>query len=307
MTAKSLTEQLQQLVSESQNPNTVDIDTLDSAAIVELLHTEDDAIQQAIAKALSEIATAVDWIVSALSDGGRLIYLGAGTSGRLGVLDAVECIPTFGLPEGRIIGVIAGGEAAMFRAQEGIEDQPQQGMDDLKALDLNHKDIVVGIAASGRTPYVAGGLEYAQSVSARTIALTSNPDASINQWANLPIVTVVGPETPAGSSRMKSGTAQKQVLNMLSTASMIRLGKCYQNLMIDLKPGNAKLVARSLNMIMQITGVDEATAQQALTAADNEVKCAVFMVLADCSAEDAHSALITHQGFLRKALLARDD
>ena len=301
---QQLQKQLQQLVSESQNPHTRDIDLLDSSDIVALLHQEDASVQAAIAKILPDIALAVDWIVAALAADGRLIYIGAGTSGRLGVLDAVECIPTFGLPEGRIIGVMAGGEAAMFRAQEGLEDQPEAGKADLQQLDLNKNDVVVGIAASGRTPYVIGALEYARSQGARTIALSCNPGAAIKQVADLAILPVVGPETPAGSSRMKAGTAQKQILNMLSTASMIRLGKCYQNLMIDLKPTNAKLQARSLNIIMQITGVDEQAAQVALQQSANEVKVAVFMLLAECSADKARARLEEHQGFLRKALLA---
>ena len=304
---ESLRRQLQQLVSESQNPKTVAIDTMATADIVTTLHNEDHAVQDAISDVLPEIVKAVDLVATALAADGRLIYLGAGTSGRLGVLDAVECIPTFGLPEGRIIGVMAGGEAAMFRAQEGIEDQPEAGVADLKALVLTANDIVVGIAASGRTPYVAGGLEYAQSMSAKTIALTSNPNSRITQLADLAIVTIVGPETPAGSSRMKSGTAQKQVLNMLSTATMIRLGKCYQNLMIDLKPTNEKLQARSLNMIMQITGVMEDLAQKTLAEADGQVKHAVYMLLTDSSFAEAEKALKAHDGFLRNALFAVDN
>ncbi|NNJ72604.1 MAG: N-acetylmuramic acid 6-phosphate etherase [Enterobacterales bacterium] len=299
----ALRHQLKRLVSEGQNPATQDIDLLDSNGIIELLHSQDDMVQKAISDVLPSLAQAVDWVVAALGAGGRLIYIGAGTSGRLGVLDAVECIPTFGIPEGLVVGVLAGGEQAMFRAQEGIEDRPEVGKADLISHNFSRRDVLVGIAASGRTPYVLGAMAYAQAIGAKTIALCCNPNAQLLDNADLSIVPVVGPETPAGSSRMKAGTAQKQILNMLSTASMIRLGKCYQNLMIDVKPSNDKLRARSLNMLMQVTGVNASCAEQALVDAGDEVKVAAFMLLKNCPAKEARMTLDKHGGFLRQALL----
>lgn len=296
-----LLKQLNQLTSENQNPNTLDIDLLNSLEIVKKINQEDHKVSLAVEKILHEIAKTVDWTVSAFNNGGRLVFMGAGTSGRLGVLDAVECIPTFSIEQGEVIGLIAGGEAAMFKAQEGAEDSMEAGQTDLKKINLTSKDILVGIAASGRTPYVIGGLTYAQKLGVKRIALSCNANAEICQYADISLLPIVGPEVLAGSTRMKSATAQKMVLNMLTTASMIRLGKTYQNLMVDVKATNQKLYARSLKMIMQITGVEQPIAEAALEQADNQVKLATLMLLTGKDAKSAELLLNRNQGFLRKA------
>jgi len=244
---------LDDLVTEDQNPQTMDIDLLSSAEIVAKINLQDHQVSQAVSKVLPNISKAVDIIVDAFEQGGRLIYMGAGTSGRLGVLDAVECVPTFSIEEGMVVGLLAGGESAMFKAREGIEDKEKEGIKSLKGINLTNKDVLVGIAASGRTPYVIGGLKYATKVGAISVALSCNPEAEIARYAKVAILPLVGPEPLTGSTRMKSGTAQKMVLNMLSTASMIRTGKSYKNLMVDVKSSNEKLFARGTRMIMQLT------------------------------------------------------
>ncbi|MDF5377181.1 N-acetylmuramic acid 6-phosphate etherase, partial [Vibrio parahaemolyticus] len=234
-----------------------------SLDIVQRINQQDKLVPLAVEKVLPEIAEAVDKITEAFKVGGRLFYIGAGTSGRLGVLDASECPPTFGTDPEMVVGIIAGGKEAMFRAKEGAEDDPTLGEQDLKENTLTQRDVVVGIAASGRTPYVIGGLEYANELGATTVALSCNPDSPIADIADIAISPVVGPEALTGSTRLKSGTAQKLVLNMLTTASMIRLGKSYQNLMVDVKATNAKLVARAARIVMQAT---DCTNQEAKTA-----------------------------------------
>ncbi|MHC6801538.1 N-acetylmuramic acid 6-phosphate etherase, partial [Vibrio antiquarius] len=240
MTNDALIAALSHLVSEGRNPDTMDIDLLPSLDIVQRINQQDKLVPLAVEKVLPEIAEAVDKITEAFKVGGRLFYIGAGTSGRLGVLDASECPPTFGTDPEMVVGIIAGGKEAMFRAKEGAEDDPALGEQDLKENALTQHDVVVGIAASGRTPYVIGGLEYANELGATTVALSCNPDSPIADIADIAISPVVGPEALTGSTRLKSGTAQKLVLNMLTTASMIRLGKSYQNLMVDVKATNAK-------------------------------------------------------------------
>ena len=299
---RALIDSLKALVSESQNPATLGIDLLDSRAIVELINTEDRRVTQAIAEQLDPIAAAVDVIVKGLESGGRLIYTGAGTSGRMGVLDAVECVPTFGVGEDTVTAVMAGGEAAMFRAQEGAEDNPDAGSDDLQQINLSAEDVVVGIAASGRTPYVIGALAYAQSIGAATVSLSCNNDAPISDGVDVAIAPIVGPEVETGSTRMKAGTAQKLVLNMLSTASMIRLGKTYHNFMVDLKTTNEKLLARGTRMVMEITGVSQEIAERTLGDADQSVKTAIYMLLAGVSKSTADEDLLRAKGFLRQAL-----
>jgi len=302
MDHSKLISELAELVSENQNPDTMDIDLLSTLDVVTKLNQQDHLVSQAVSKILPEIAKAVDCIVNTFKRGGRLIYLGAGTSGRLGVLDAVECVPTFGVDEGLIVGVIAGGESAMFKSQEGIEDRQSSGVEDLKKIDFSSKDILVGIAASGRTPYVIGGLKYAGELGAKRIAISCNPKAAIAQYADVVLLAIVGAEALTGSTRMKSGTAQKMLLNILSTASMIRIGKTYKNLMIDVKTTNQKLYARGVRMVMQITGVEQFKAEQTLNLADKQVKLAVLMLLAEINAEKAKQLLINADGFLRKAL-----
>jgi len=302
MDHSKLISELGELVSENQNPDTLDIDLLSTLDIVKKLNQQDHLVSQAINKILPEIAQAVDCIVTAFKQGGRLIYLGAGTSGRLGILDAVECVPTFGIDDDMVVGVIAGGEPAMFKAQEGCEDSQSAGVEDLKAINFSNKDLLVGIAASGRTPYVIGGLKYAKQIGATRVAISCNPKAEIAQYADVALLAIVGAEALSGSTRMKSGSAQKMLLNILSTASMIRIGKSYQNLMVDVKASNQKLYARGVRMVMQITGVEQQKAEQALDSADKQVKIAVLMLLADVDCDTAIKLLERADGFLRKAL-----
>jgi N-acetylmuramic acid 6-phosphate etherase len=298
-----LISKLNDLVSENQNPNTLDIDIIPTLDVVKKINQQDHLVSLAIEKILPELAKSVDIIVEAFNKGGRLVYIGAGTSGRLGVLDAVECVPTFGVPDDMVVAVIAGGESAMFKAKEGTEDRKSCGMDDLKAINLNDKDVLVGIAASGRTPYVIGGLEYALSIGAKRVALSCNPNAEISEYADVSLLPIVGPEALTGSTRMKSGSAQKMVLNMLSTAAMIRMGKSYRNLMVDVKTTNEKLVARGTRIVMQITGVEEAVAKQTLIDANQQVKLAILMLLSNVDSVKGELLLKESEGFLRKALM----
>lgn len=251
---------LSRLTTETRNPQTMRLDELSTAEVLEIMNHEDQTVAQSVQKALPQITQAVDQIVKNFKQGGRLFYMGAGTSGRLGVLDAAECVPTFGTDPEMVQGLIAGDEKAMTVAVEGAEDSLTLGPADLKKRHLTDKDTVVGIAASGRTPYVIGGLDYARAMHAATISLACNADAEISQHAEIAIEVPVGPEVLTGSTRLKSGTAQKLVLNMLSTVSMIGIGKVYKNLMVDVKPTNAKLVERSKRIIMQATDADYETA-----------------------------------------------
>ncbi|WP_440872079.1 N-acetylmuramic acid 6-phosphate etherase [Vibrio diabolicus] len=302
MTNDALIAALSHLVSEGRNPETMDIDLLPSLDIVQRLNQQDKLVPIAVEKVLPEIAQAVDKITEAFKVGGRLFYIGAGTSGRLGVLDASECPPTFGTAPEMVVGIIAGGKEAMFRAKEGAEDDPELGEQDLKENALTQRDVVVGIAASGRTPYVIGGLEYANELGATTVALSCNPDSPIADIADIAISPVVGPEALTGSTRLKSGTAQKLVLNMLTTASMIRLGKSYQNLMVDVKATNNKLVARAARIVMQATDCSKEQATEVLKQTDYEVKLAILMILTDLDIESARAHLHHQDGFLRKAV-----
>ncbi|MCV0425654.1 MAG: N-acetylmuramic acid 6-phosphate etherase, partial [Roseibium sp.] len=251
---------------------------------------------------LPAIAKAVELIADAFRAGGRLIYIGAGTSGRLGVLDASECPPTFSVPPSMVIGIIAGGDRALRDAVEGAEDSDAQGAADLKAAALTNRDVVVGIAVSGRTPYVIGALKFATEVGARTVALTCNPNSVMSRHAEISIAPVVGPEVVTGSTRLKSGTAQKMVLNMLTTAAMIRIGKTYQNLMVDLSISNSKLLTRAVGILSEITGVEPDEAAVLLAEADNDVKLAICMKLTGFSRDVAAKALKEHGGVLRKAI-----
>jgi len=299
-----LISQLEKLVSENQNSDTMDIDLVDTVEVVRQINHQDKKVALAVEKIIPEIALAVDAIVSAFNQGGRLIYIGAGTSGRIGVLDAVECVPTFGIDEGMVVGIMAGGKTAMYKAKEGIEDQESEGAKDLSSVNLTQLDVVVGIAASGRTPYVIGALDYATKRKANTIALSCNTDAIIEKHAKIALLPVVGPEALTGSTRMKSGTAQKMVLNILSTASMIRIGKSYHNLMVDVKATNEKLHARGTRMLMQVTGINESEATKILREANGFVKLAILMALTGKDSEDANKVLTSANGFLRKALQA---
>ncbi|MFQ3236507.1 MAG: N-acetylmuramic acid 6-phosphate etherase [Paraglaciecola sp.] len=294
--------ELNTIVSEGCNSDTRDIDTWSTYKILEKINHEDTKVALAVRSVLPQIALAVDNIVTAFNKGGRLIYLGAGTSGRLGILDAVECIPTFNVGMNRVIGLIAGGDKAMVCAVEGAEDDQGSALNDLRQIDFSCDDVLVGIAASGRTPYVGAGLQYAMDLGAKTVALSCNPHSLIAGIADIEICAVVGPEVLTGSTRMKSGTAQKLILNMLSTAAMIRFGKTYQNLMVDLCASNEKLSARAIRIVMQATDCDESSASTALDHADREVKVAILMLLSKITADEARHSLITTVGFLRMAV-----
>ncbi|EJL6979592.1 N-acetylmuramic acid 6-phosphate etherase [Vibrio cholerae] len=302
MTNDALIAALSHLVSEGRNPDTMDIDLLSSQEIVERLNQQDKQVPLAVEAVLPQISQAVDKITAAFKQGGRLIYLGAGTSGRLGVLDASECPPTFGVSDQMVIGLIAGGKEAMFTAQEGAEDNATLGAHDLQQIDFSSKDVLVGIAASGRTPYVIGALEYANDLGATTIALSCNPDSPIAEIAQIAISPVVGPEALTGSTRLKSGTAQKLVLNMLTTASMIRLGKSYQNLMVDVRATNRKLIARAVRIVMQATDCQREEAEALLKESHNNAKLAILMHLTGMNYEQATAKLSQSDGFLRRAM-----
>ncbi|QHP81354.1 N-acetylmuramic acid 6-phosphate etherase [Pectobacterium odoriferum] len=294
---------LGKLVSETRNPATMALDQLSTLEMMHAFNQEDRKVPEAIALVLPAIAEAVDLAAASLQEGGRLIYLGAGTSGRLGVLDASECPPTFGVPHGLVIGLIAGGPGALLKAVEGAEDDPALGEADLKTLNLTAADMVVGLAASGRTPYVIGALRYAHDVGCRTAAISCNPHSPIAQEAQVAISPVVGPEALTGSTRLKSGTAQKLVLNMISTGAMVKLGKVYQNLMVDVKATNVKLLDRACRIVVEATGAEREQAQQALMQADNEVKPAILMLLANIDVAAARERLKQHNGYLREALI----
>ncbi|MER8828990.1 N-acetylmuramic acid 6-phosphate etherase [Mesorhizobium sp. M0938] len=302
MGQQELMSKLGRLVSEERNPKTMDIDLLPTIEVLHRINDEDSGVPAAVEKVIPEIAAAVDRIVTAFQKGARLVYMGAGTSGRLGLLDASECPPTFGVHEDMVLGLIAGGSKALARAAEGAEDDPKQGMRALQEIKLTADDVVVGIAASGRTPYVIGGLTYARQVGATTVALSCNPGSTIAGIADIAISPLVGPEVLAGSTRLKSGTAQKLVLNMLTTASMIRIGKSYQNLMVDLNPSNKKLLARAARIVMQTTGCGARQARQALDQTGNDVKLAILVTMTSMSVEEARKALGNAGGFLRKAV-----
>ena len=294
--------ELDKLVSEGRNPRSLALDLMGARDILETINAEDSAVAGAVAREIPAITEAVERIVAAFNTGGRLIYIGAGTSGRLGVLDASECPPTFSVPPGMVVGLIAGGNVALTTAVEGAEDDPALGAADLEAIELSKRDVVVGIAVSGRTPYVIGALEYARAKGAVTVALSCNPDSAIAAIADISIAPVVGPEVLTGSTRMKSGTAQKLVLNMLSTASMIRIGKVYENLMVDVTVSNGKLYARAVRIVMDAAGVAEDKAAALLEKTGNDVKLAILMALTDMELQDGRDLLAESGGYLRKAI-----
>ncbi|MCT8650765.1 N-acetylmuramic acid 6-phosphate etherase [Glaesserella parasuis] len=296
MAEQDLLKTLGQLITEQRNPNSMQIDTLSAYEIVQIINNEDKQVPLVIEKVLPQIAQAVEKIVEAFQQGGRLVYIGAGTSGRLGVLDASECPPTFGVSPEMVKGIIAGGERALRHPIEGAEDNKEAGKQDLQAVEFSQKDVLAGIAASGRTPYVLGALAYAKQLGATTVSIASNPNSAMSQIADIVIDTVVGAEVLTGSSRMKSGTAQKLVLNMLTTASMILIGKCYQNLMVDVQASNQKLVARAIRIVMQATECSREIAETTLVLAENNAKLAIMMILADLDKDGAEQLLSQQQG-----------
>ena len=300
--AENLLQTLSTLITEQRNPNSMHVDSLSALEIVQLMNQEDKQVPLAIEKCLPQIAQAVECIVAAFQQGGRLIYIGAGTSGRLGVLDASECPPTFGVSPEMVKGIIAGGERALRHPIEGAEDSKEQAVIDLQTIQFSSKDVLVGIAASGRTPYVVGALEYAKSLGSATVSIASNPNSAMANIVDIAIDTVVGPEVLTGSSRLKSGTAQKLVLNMLTTASMILMGKCYQNLMVDVQASNEKLKARAIRIVMQATDCDKTLAEETLKQANQNAKLAIMMILSGLDRAQAEALLEKHQGKLQLAL-----
>ncbi|MBO1005892.1 N-acetylmuramic acid 6-phosphate etherase [Pseudogracilibacillus auburnensis] len=295
-------ERLGQLVTERSNSRSTRIDQMSALEIVSLMNDEDGNVAASIKSELPQIARVIDAIADSFQRGGRLIYIGAGTSGRLGVLDASECPPTFRTPPEMVQAIIAGGDQAMRTAIEGAEDSKDQGEADLAQLNVSKEDLVVGIAASGRTPYVMGALICANKVGAATAAISCNKNAAISQYADFPIEIVVGPEILTGSTRLKAATAQKMVLNMLSTASMIKVGKVYRNQMVDLHASNEKLVQRAQNIVMDITGVKSQEAASILQQTNHEVKPAILMILGGVSLAKANQLLQETNGFLREAI-----
>lgn len=299
---EQLLQTLSTLITEQRNPHSMNIDQLSALEIVTLMNQEDRQVSLAIEAVLPQIAQAVETIVSAFQQGGRLIYIGAGTSGRLGVLDASECPPTFGVSDEMVKGIIAGGDIAIRYPVEGAEDNQVAAINDLCAIKFSAQDILVGIAASGRTPYVLSALNYAKQLGAITISIASNPHSAMAQIADIAIDTIVGTEILTGSSRLKSGTAQKLVLNMLTTASMILLGKCYENLMVDVQASNEKLKARAIRIVMQATDCDKSTAEKNLILAEQNAKLAIMMILSGLKKNEAQALLEKERGLLRKAL-----
>ena len=299
---ENLLQTLSTLITEQRNPNSMNVDSLSALEIVQLMNDEDKQVPLAIEKCLPQIAQAVERIVAAFQQGGRLVYIGAGTSGRLGVLDASECPPTFGVSPEMVKGIIAGGERALRHPIEGAEDSKAQAVVDLQTIQFSSKDVLVGIAASGRTPYVIGSLEYAKSLGSVTVSIASNPNSAMANIVDIAIDTVVGPEVLTGSSRLKSGTAQKLVLNMLTTASMILMGKCYQNLMVDVQASNEKLKARAIRIVMQATDCDKTLAEETLKLAEQNAKLAIMMILSGLDRAQAEALLEKYHGKLQLAL-----
>ena len=299
---KQLINDLQSIATEDQNPDTLDIDILPTLDVVKKINNEDKKVAFAVEKVLPEIAKAVDEIVKAFKKGGRLIYIGAGTSGRLGVLDAVECPPTFSVSDKEVIGIIAGGEKAIYKAVEGAEDNPKLAIEDLTKVNFSSQDVLVGIAASGRTPYVISAMKYAKQQNSVVVGVSCSPKQIVASLADINICVPVGAEALTGSTRMKSGTAQKMVLNMLSTASMIRSGKSYRNLMVDVNASNEKLYARSVRIVMQATGCDYLQAKLALERANSSAKLAILLILTNAEVDEAKQMLAKSSGFLRKAV-----
>lgn len=293
---------LNSINTEQRNSKTTHIDTMSTLDMVKLINEEDKKVAIAVGEEAEHIAAAVDVIAGQLGQGGRLVYVGCGTSGRLGILDAVECPPTYSTDPEEVIGLIAGGNEAIFRAKEGAEDDPDQGVEDLKKINFSSRDVLVGIAASGRTPYVLGAMEYARKLGAHVIGISCSTGSQVEQAAEIAITPLPGPEVVTGSTRMKSGTAQKMVLNMLSTGAMIKLGKVYGNLMVDVKPSNEKLVERCKRIVCQATGVDYDTAARTLQACGYRAKVAIVMLKTGTDAHRAEQLLAQHDNRVAAAI-----
>ena len=290
------------LVTESRNKETMGLDQMTPLEIVTVMNREDGKAVEAVEEVLPQIAQAIAWCTDSLKQKGRIIYIGAGTSGRLGVLDAVECPPTFGVSPDVVVGLMAGGTPAFVKAVEGAEDSQTMGEEDLKEIHLSPADIVIGLAASGRTPYVIYGLRYAKKIGCRTVAVSCNRDSEIGKEADLAIEPVPGPEVLTGSTRLKAGTVQKMVLNMISTGSMVGIGKVYQNLMVDVVQTNMKLITRAENIVMTATGCTREEARASLEEAEGSVKLAITMILLQCGAKSAKTRLNRAGGYVRNAI-----
>ena len=293
---------LDHLTTEARNPATVGLDDLSTLDMVRLINSEDALVAEAVGREAEVIAKVVEIVADRLARGGRLVYMGAGTSGRLGVLDASECPPTFNADPNQVVGLIAGGRAALTTSIEGAEDNPALGAKDLEDIQLGSDDVLIGIATSGRTPYVVGGLAYARSLGAFTVAFSCNDAAEIRDQADLAITPVVGPEVVSGSTRLKAGTATKLVLNTITTAAMIRLGKTYGNLMVDLRQSNNKLLARAVRIVGLATGLPQAEAQRVLDLCDGEVKLAIVVQLAGVTPDEARGRLAASEGHVGQAI-----
>jgi N-acetylmuramic acid 6-phosphate etherase len=300
--SRKIFNELKQLITEQQNPKTIDIDTASVIKILELINDEDTLVAAAVRKELPYIADAVALIVDAFKNGGRLFYIGAGTSGRLGVLDAAECPPSFGTPPELVQGIIAGGYESLIRSREGSEDNALQAQEDLKARNFTARDVLCGLSASKRTPYVLGGIKYAQRIGAKTMYISCTPRSELPLKTDVAVCPIVGPEAIMGSTRMKAGTAEKMVLNMLTTASFIRLGKVYKNMMVDHQMTSGKLEARAKRIVMMVTDVDYETAVKYLELAHGNVKTAIVMILGNLQYDEARQALAQADGFVRIAL-----
>lgn len=288
--------------TESRNSNSVNLDTMTPLEIVRLMNEEDKSIAYCVENSLEEIARLIEEVTKAFKRSGRVIYIGAGTSGRLGVLDASECPPTFSVDYEKVVGLIAGGNSAMFKAVENSEDSELEVVDDLKDIGFNKNDILVGITASGRTPYVISGINYAKSLGIKTGSISCNSNSKVSKISDFPIEVEVGPEVLTGSTRLKAGTATKMVLNMITTASMVLVGKTYKNYMVDLKASNKKLKLRAENIVMDVTGVKREEAEKALKACDWDVKLSIYSILTGKDLEQAKEGLDKSKGYLRKAL-----
>lgn len=293
---------LSKMVTETRNPRTMHLDEMTPLEIITVMNEEDYNAVGAVKRALPQIAKVIKWCTESLAGEGRLIYMGAGTSGRLGVLDSVECPPTFGVDQGKVIGLIAGGERAFVKAVEGAEDSESLGADDLRQIDLTPEDVVIGIAASGRTPYAIGGLNYANEIGCKTAAIVCNENSEMAAAVDVAIELIVGPEVLTGSTRLKAGTAEKMACNMISTATMLGIGKVYQNLMVDVVQTNAKLVKRAENIVMEVIGCERAKAKEVLEQADGNAKTAIVMILSSCDARQAKEKLRKAKGHVRYAL-----
>jgi N-acetylmuramic acid 6-phosphate etherase len=293
---------ISKITTEGRNDLTKNIDLLSTSEMIRLINSEDKKVAYAVEEALGQIELVVDEVTKVFEKGGRLVYIGAGTSGRLGVLDASECPPTFGVPDDMVVGIIAGGDTALRTAAENVEDSEEEAVKDLKNINFNENDIVIGLAASGRTPYVIGALKYGNSIGAVTSCITTSANSPIAKLAKYPIEAITGPETLTGSTRMKSGTAQKMIANMITTSSMIKIGKVYENLMVDVRMSNEKLISRGQRIIMDVTGVDKEEAKRYLDKF-KAVKIAIFAIISGIDEEAKIKELLTKSnGNIRKAL-----